>query len=75
MYFVTQNSDFFYMDLWFASPALVLGLLFGFGFGKAWYRAGIAFQIVVALIATGLSWFVVYVGGLASPSEIERAHV
>ena len=69
VYFVTQNSDFFYMDLWFAGPALVVGLLFGFGFAKSWYKAGIAFQIFVAVIATGLSWLVVQLGGLASPAE------
>ncbi len=69
VYFVTQNSEFFYMDLWFAGPALVVGLLFGFGFAKAWYKAGIAFQVLVAAIATGLSWVVVQLGGLASPAE------
>jgi hypothetical protein len=69
VYFVTQNSDFFYMDLWFAGPALVIGLLFGLGFAKAWYKAGIVFQILVALIATGLSWAVVFVASLASPAE------
>ncbi len=69
VYFVTQNSEFFYMDLWFAGPALVVGLLFGFGFAKAWYKAGIAFQVLVAAIATGLSWLVVQLGGLASPAE------
>ena len=69
VYFVTQNSDFFKVDLWFAGSALIIGLLFGFGFGKAWYKAGIAFQIIVAVFATGLSWAVVFVGGLASPAE------
>ena len=57
------------MDLWFAGPALVVGLLFGIGFGKSWYKAGIGFQIVVAAFATALSWVVVFVGGLASPAE------
>ena len=69
VYFVTQNSDFFMVDLWFAGLALIIGLLFGFGFGKAWYKAGIAFQIFVAVFATALSWAVVFVGGLASPAE------
>ncbi len=57
------------MDLWFAGPALVIGLLFGFGFAKPWYKAGFAFQVLVAVIATGLSWVVVQLGGLASPAE------
>lgn len=69
VYFVEQNSNFFFMDLWFAGPALVVGLLFGFGFGKAWYRAGIAFQIVVAVIASALSYAVIWLGGVASPAE------
>ncbi len=69
VYFVTQNSDFFFMDLWFAGPALIVGLVFGFSFAKSWYRAGIAFQILVAVISTVLSWLVVFVGGLASPVE------
>lgn len=57
------------MDLWFAGPALIVGLLFGIGFGKAWYQAGIAFQVIVAVIASGLSWVVVWLGGIASPAE------
>jgi hypothetical protein len=44
-------------------------LLFGLGFAKAWYKAGIVFQILVAVIATGLSWAVVFVASLASPAE------
>lgn len=69
VYFVTQNSGFFLMDLWFALPAVILGLVFGFSFGKSWYKAGIAFQALVALITTGLSYLVVLLGGLASPAE------
>jgi hypothetical protein len=69
VYFVTQNSDFFIADLWFALPALVLGLVFGFAFGKSWYKAGILFQALVAVITTGLSYLVVLLGALASPAE------
>lgn len=69
VYFVTQNSDFFMMDLWFALPAVILGLVFGFSFGKSWYKAGILFQALVAVITTGLSYVVVLLGGLASPAE------
>lgn len=69
VYFVTQNSDFFLADLWFALPALVLGLVFGFSFGKSWYKAGILFQILIAAITTGLSYLVVWLGALASPAE------
>lgn len=57
------------MDLWFAGPALVIGLLFGFGFAKPWYKAGITFQVFVAAFASALSWAVVQLGGLASPAE------
>lgn len=67
VYYVERNSDFFVADFLFASLMFLVGVIAAILYQRAWWQAGIMFQIGLAAFSTLLSILVALTGQLIRP--------
>lgn len=67
VYYVERNSDFFVADFLFALSMFLAGVIAAVLYQRAWWQAGIMFQIGLAAFGTLLSILVALAGQLIRP--------
>lgn len=67
VYYVERNSDFFVSDFLFALLMFILGVVVSVLYQRAWWQAGILFQLGLAAFGTLLSIIVALAGQLIRP--------
>lgn len=67
VYYVERNSDFFVSDFLFALLMFLVGVAVALFYQRAWWHAGILFQIGLAAYGTLLSILVALAGQLIRP--------